>query len=568
MTLALVFLTSIFEGLSLGLVIPMLEAIGGGPGQSGFAQLTGRLLESVGLRQTFLTLMLVFVVLSLFKHAFTAFADYQARVLSSSVKYSMRRRVFENLMLVPLAYYYHRSVGSLVSGAYTSTDEAAALAENGVRLVTALLLTGVYLALQFAISPWLTILAVGCVGASYYFIVPRFTLSYSQGEEAKSLIDRSVAFLQNRLSGIKTIKAFGNEHVHEQEYDALIGGLRKVAVSIQKNKIVANLFGEPFTTIVVVGLLIVAVQVLRLGVTELVAFFYAYSMLVPRIKAINAEYLTIAEKLPHFEQVHELSRQDDKVYLPRGSVAISHIDDDIEFRDVVFRYPQTEAVVLKGVTFRITRQHTTAIVGASGAGKTTVIDLLLRLHDPTGGAVVVNSRPLFDYRIEDWHRLVGVVEQDAYLFHDSVGNNIRYGKLDATDEEVRRAARLAHADLFIEALPHRYDTVIGERGITLSGGQRQRLALARALVRDPQLLILDEATSALDSESERLIQDALAGLRKNRTVVIIAHRLSTILNADRIVILEHGTAVEQGTHEQLLTRRGLYHRYYSLQTEH
>ena len=304
-----------------------------------------------------------------------------------------------------------------------------------------------------------------------------------------------------------------------------------------------------------------------MGVVELLAFFYAYSLLVLRIKAVNTEYLTISEKMPHFEKAHELIERAGKVYLRPGTRVIERLESGIHFSNVWFRYPGIEESVLKGVTFTIERLRTTALVGASGVGKTTVADLVLRLHDPTEGQLLVNGDDLREFRAEDWHRLVSIVEQEPYLFHDSVLNNIRYGKLDATEAEVREAARLAYADRFIEAQPRAYDTVVGERGMTLSAGQRQRIALARAIIRNPEVLILDEATSALDSESERLIQEAIDELKSRCTLVIIAHRLSTIVNADRIVILEGGRVVEEGSHHELLERKGLYQRYYSLQME-
>jgi ABC-type multidrug transport system fused ATPase/permease subunit len=219
------------------------------------------------------------------------------------------------------------------------------------------------------------------------------------------------------------------------------------------------------------------------------------------------------------------------------------------------------------VTLTIPRMQTTALVGPSGVGKTTLADLVLRMHDPVSGRVLINGQDLRRYTQSSWHKRLAVVEQEPFLLHDTVLNNIRYGKPDASEEEVRRAAALAHADIFIDRLPAGYDTVVGQRGMALSGGQRQRIAMARALIRKPDLLVLDEATSALDSESERLIKDAIEGLRRQCTMIIIAHRLSTIAGADNIVILEGGRVIEQGTHAALIARAGLYARYHALQTE-
>ena len=343
--------------------------------------------------------------------------------------------------------------------------------------------------------------------------------------------------------------------------------MRNIAIKIQQNKIIANLFVEPLTVIVVILMLIIAVEGLQLDVVQLLAFFFAYSLLMPRIKAINTEYLVITEKLPHFEKIHELISSHEKTYLPSGEKGVNTIETDITFIDVWFRYPQTEDFVLKEINFSINWLKTTALVGASGGGKTTIADLVLRLHDPSVGDITVNGMSLKELRMESWHKLVSVVDQDAYLFHDTVFNNIGYGCPSSAEADVYRAASLAHVDEFIERLPQGYETIVGNRGMVLSGGQKQRIALARALVRQPQILILDEATSSLDSESERFIKETIEDMKGKCTLLIIAHRISTIVNADRIVILQGGQIVEEGNHLELLARPGLYRRYYELQTE-
>lgn len=564
--LGLVFLASLFEMLGVALIIPLLDEMGAQGPPNRFTQYTDALFHAAGLQRSFLGLLVLFCLFTLVKFAFTESATYQSRVLSASLRYRMRQRILENLMRLPLSFYYRQRMGDLISTTDASATESAALAENGIRLVNMMIFAGAYVAIQMLISPWMTLLVLVFTAISYYFILPRFARSYTQGQEAKAIIDETTSFLQDRLGGIKTIKAFGNEHLHLAEWDALGKRLRHIAMYIQRNKIVAHLFGEPFTTVAVILMLILAVQVLQLSVIELLAFFYAYSMLVPRVKATNSEYLTISEKLAHFAKVHDLVTVGADQYLPDGDVPIRSLGNGIRFEDVWFKYPSSQDWVLKGTSFEIRPFQTTALVGPSGVGKTTLADLAIRLHDPLKGRILVDGRPLSDYSVDEWHRLVSAVEQDPYLFYDTIGNNIRYGKPGATDAEVREAARLAHADRFIDALPDGYDTQVGQRGMALSGGQRQRLALARAMLRQPALLILDEATSALDSESERFIRDAIEELKTRCTLLIIAHRFTTILNADRIVIVEDGRVAEEGTHRELLERQGLYHRYYTLQT--
>jgi ATP-binding cassette subfamily B protein/subfamily B ATP-binding cassette protein MsbA len=256
----------------------------------------------------------------------------------------------------------------------------------------------------------------------------------------------------------------------------------------------------------------------------------------------------------------------DKEFLPDGGADYPGLRSAIEFRDVSLRHPDAEVEAVRGLGFTIPRGKVTALVGGSGAGKSTIADLLLRLYEPTGGAILADGVPIASYSLSSWRLRLGVVSQDTMLFSTTVAENIRFGQAGASDAEVEAAARLANAHEFIATLPQGYDTLVGEGGHGLSGGQRQRLALARAVIRKPDLLVLDEATSALDSASEQLIQKALDTFAHERTVVVIAHRLSTISRADQILLIEEGRLVESGSHQELLDRHGQYARYWRLQS--
>jgi ABC-type multidrug transport system fused ATPase/permease subunit len=272
----------------------------------------------------------------------------------------------------------------------------------------------------------------------------------------------------------------------------------------------------------------------------------------------------VTEAFAGLDRIHELMEMRTEDDEDASRAPLGALSGEVTFEDVAFEYnPGVE--VLKGVSFQAPAGTTTALVGSSGSGKSTLISLVMAFNRPKSGRILVDGRDLATVRLRDYRSQLGVVLQDNFLFDGSIIENIRYGRPDATLEQIRDVSRIAHADEFIEGFEKKYDTVVGERGVKLSGGQRQRIAIARAILADPKILVLDEATSSLDSESEALIQDGLRSLRRGRTTFVIAHRLSTIRSADQILVLEHGEIVERGTHEQLLALGGRYRTLYDKQ---
>jgi ATP-binding cassette, subfamily B, bacterial MsbA len=260
------------------------------------------------------------------------------------------------------------------------------------------------------------------------------------------------------------------------------------------------------------------------------------------------------------ESVTDFLRRDNKPFMTDGSIAYKKLEQGIRFENVSFAYPSRDSLVLKGVDLWVPRGTTLALVGASGAGKSTLADLLPRFYDPTEGCITLDGQDLRKFNLRSLRKAMGIVSQDTFLFNDSVRNNIAYGQEDATDEDVLEAAKRSNAYEFIEQLPQGFDTPLGDRGVLLSGGQRQRIAIARALLRNPEILVLDEATSALDTVSERLVQQAIDELSRDRTTLVIAHRLSTVQKAHQIAVMEKGSVVELGSHEELLKQGGYYAR--------
>jgi ABC-type multidrug transport system fused ATPase/permease subunit len=281
---------------------------------------------------------------------------------------------------------------------------------------------------------------------------------------------------------------------------------------------------------------------------------------------INSITEIIAQK-GSLQRLAQILREDDKEYLSDSKNDLKDFKNELHFKNISFRYNERKNYVLNNFSHKFLKGKTTAIIGKSGAGKSTIIDLLLRLFDPTSGQILVDNIDLKDISIKSWREKIGIVNQDIFLFHNNIEDNIRFGNLKASDEEVLKAAKLAYADNFIQKLPKKYKTLVGEKGHKLSGGERQRIALARALIKNPEILILDEATNQLDSYSEKLIQNAIENLKKEKTIIIIAHRLSTIVNADKILVINDGDLIESGSHEELLSKNSSYANFWNIQSK-
>jgi ATP-binding cassette, subfamily B, bacterial MsbA len=480
----------------------------------------------------------------------------------------LQRRAFAQLMNIRYQQIIESRIGNLASYNH-QIAEVGVLLHAFSQLLNDLTLIIAYLVLLFWISWQFTLISVVVLAL---ISLPLNRLRNSIRNASQSFMrsgirasERIVEYLQ----GVRIIHIFVREQSVVNEVNAVINA----GIFYRRDAFLRRALITPIAQSVAVismtiflGIGYWAVSTAQLmTIPQLVTYLFIIYRILPRISSFNGQLGIAAGQWPFIGRVAELLNPADKVPEYTPGMPIEELHTGIEFRNVDMRYPQGERDALSNVSFQVPAGKMVGLVGPSGSGKSSIINLMLGLYNPTGGQILIDGSPLHTYDLAMWRRLIGVVDQDTLIFSNSVAENIRFGKPDAGDEEVAAAAKIANADLFIRELPQGYQTEVGDRGHRLSGGQRQRIAIARAVIHNPALLLFDEATSALDTLSERLIQESLEELRKQRTVVVIAHRLSTIVKADQIILIDSGQILERGTHQELLSLNGRYAAMWRLQ---
>jgi ATP-binding cassette subfamily B protein/subfamily B ATP-binding cassette protein MsbA len=557
---------ALFEGTTLAIFMLALELLAGDVSAGGRASaLLAPLQAQVGNEGVFVLLVLAAVVCQILRSGFTFASNALAGRVQMTLEGELRSRLFRQFMRMSFAQTARYKTGDLLSYVEQVLYTGSAVGALN-RLVADVVLVVVYVCVLAWISWPMTLVAL--VMLALFAWPVRMAVRRVRGL-SRTVLQANVKLQEDvadYLAGLRLIHTFAQEGAAEQQVDGIVAE----SVRVRQRSYLWFLGITPtFELLAVIGLaalLIITYFVGGLGtLPQLLVFVFVLYRLMPRVTALNNSLGSLNISWPFVVRVAEMLRTDDKVYLAAGDRRFMALRNGIEFRDVTFQYAEADAPAVADLSFTVPAGRMTALVGVSGAGKSTLVNLLLRLYDPTRGAILADGLELGVYDIASWRRSLGVVEQDPFLFHDTIGVNIAFGKPGATQAEVEAAAHLANAEDFIARLPQGFATVVGDRGYRLSGGQRQRVAIARALIGQPEVLILDEATSSLDSESEQAIQGALAGLRRERTVVVIAHRLSTVRQADQILVLDEGGLVEQGSHAELLAAGGRYARLWGAQ---
>ncbi|WP_316816897.1 ABC transporter ATP-binding protein [Pedobacter nyackensis] len=483
---------------------------------------------------------------------------------------SLRRSVFNNVMNLHLGYFNSQRKGDIIAKVSSDVQVVQFTVTNTLQVVFKEPLTLiVYVALLFAISVKLTLFSLLVIPISGFIIAKIVKRLRQQATKAHETFATMLGYLDESLAGIKIVKAFNaTEYVKDrfhQENVTYSNITRKMARRQQLASPVSEFLGVIMVAgIVYFGGSMVLTGQSTLSSAEFITYIAIFSQVTRPAKALSDAFTGIHTGLAAGKRVLDLIDVKPELIDKPNAVIVKSFDNSIKLDDVCFSYGERE--ILSHVNLEIPKGKTIALVGPSGGGKSTLMDLLPRFVEPQSGNIYIDNLNIRDVNIQSLRSMMGFVNQESILFNDTIFNNIAFAKPNATMDEVIAAARIANAHDFIEESEHGYETFVGDRGVRLSGGQKQRLCIARAVLGNPPLMLLDEATSALDTESEKLVQDALYKLMKNRTSLIIAHRLSTIQNADTIVVLEKGKIIEQGSHNELMLNDGLYRRLIDMQT--
>lgn len=511
--------------------------------------------------------LLVFTFLG--KNLFRYLSLYFLAPVRNGVVRDLRNRLVAKVLELPLSYFSDARKGDLMSRASADVQEVDSSIIGVVESVARepIVILG-SLAFMLYVSPTLLGFALLLMLFSG-LVIGRLGLALRrQSKEAQGNLGLVSAILEETLSGLRIIKGFNAQRWQQARYERENARYAALLTRISRRRDLASPLSE-FLGIVAVAIILWfgARQVFSGEMTAptFITFLYAFYNIIEPAKHLSAASYSIRKGLGALERVEALLAEPVSIRDREDAQPVWNFERAIEFQKVSFRYPNAEGYALREIDLAIPKGKIVALVGASGAGKSTLADLLPRFYDVTEGRILLDGVDIRQLRIRDLRALMGIVSQEAILFNDTVRNNIAFGLEGVSDADIEAAARAAHAHEFITALPNGYDTNIGERGTKLSGGQRQRLTIARALLRNPPILILDEATSALDSESEKIVQAALNRLLQNRTALVIAHRLSTVQHADEILVLDQGQIVERGRHDDLIRQSGIYRNLVALQ---
>ncbi|MFH1189199.1 MAG: ABC transporter ATP-binding protein [Candidatus Omnitrophota bacterium] len=567
-----IMLASVFEGASFGMIIPLVQAMMNSGNnileKLPMARQMSPILHSFDQRASvsFIFIALFFIIAA--KNIFT----YISNILIAKLRFATARdlsvALMDGLIEYDPKFFDTMKTGSLIAVVNNEAGRMGDFMLAALNFTAILTRVVTFFIILFFIS-WKAsaaiFLLIAIVLIPLEFIVKR---SKRIGERVSAAFAAYNVKVTEILSGIRLIKACGTEDHEKQGFRSAAGDVYKFQYMANKNTHLLIPLSEVAIFALIMVSFLIMTHVTRIDMAAAFPFVAVYLLVLTKaltqLNLLNSTRSTAVTYFAAFDRYERIYDEKGKKTIISGSLPVDRFTDAIEFKGVGFSYSGHKRV-LKGIDIRIPRGKITAVVGASGVGKTTLINLILRFYDVNEGRITIDGADIRDLDLKAWRKKIGLVSQDAFIFNVSARDNIAYAHPGAGEERIMEAAKASGAHEFIMSLPSGYDTVLGERGVSLSGGQRQRISIARAVLHDPEILILDEAMSSIDTETERAIQYALDRLTRNRTVIAIAHRLSTVARADKIIVLDRGAVVDDGRHDDLIKKEGLYKRLYEAQ---
>ncbi len=557
--LGLMILVGLTEGIGLLLLLPLMGLVGLDVQQGNIgrlAEIASSFFAATGLHPTLITVLFIYIAITCSHALLSRRQTISSLALGYEFVDHLRRQIYEAIMNAGWIFLSKSRASDFTHALTSELDRVYSATYSLLFLISNSTIALVYIALAVRLSTAMSALVFACGAALLFLLKGKVRASRVNGEEYSRISNEMYAATIEHLGALKTIKSYNAEERTGRMFSSLIERVTKVSVEGTRDYADLRLWFEIGSVLVLSLIVYIAFKVLSLPTAEVLLLLFVFARIMPRLSNIQQNYQQFINLLPSFATVKKMQERceaasENKVAETQGV----SLTDSLQLENVSFRYDEDGKDIICDLSLDIPAGQTTAIVGPSGAGKSTIADLIIGLVTPTEGCVLIDRTPLRAGCAASWRDQIGYVTQDTFLFHDTVRANLVWACPLASDEEINKALRLAAAEDFVSALPEGIETILGDRGARLSGGERQRLALARAILRKPSLLILDEATSALDSENERRIQGAIENLHGRITILIITHRLSTILNADMVYVLEGGRLVESGNGNSLMAKQ-------------
>ncbi|RYY90148.1 MAG: ABC transporter ATP-binding protein [Chitinophagaceae bacterium] len=568
-----------FSIVSMGMLIPFFNLIFGVEGQemkpstspliNAIQGSMQNLVDSQGKVRALLFICIFIIVFTLLKNVFLVLSNYILNPLKARIVNRLRNELFDKILVLPIGYFTEKRKGDIMSRFLNDIGEVESSVVGALEGWVRDPITILVVLVALLTTSWqLTVFVLICLPI-VGFIIGRVSRSLkNQSTEYAKVASEGVSLLDETLTGLRVIKAFNLGTLMQDRFHGNGGGMVRMKNRISRRRDVASPLSETlgimvFCAILYFGGILVLSQQIPLPAAAFIMYLGLFYTIINPAKALSTSFSNMQKGQAAIARIEEVLQTHVTVDENPNGKLLTEFNGQIELRNVSFDYDGVP--ILKDINLTIRKGQTVALVGSSGAGKSTLADLVPRFHDVSGGELLIDGVNIRDYQLQSVRNLISIVTQEPILFNDTIGNNIRMGKQDATEGEIEEAARIANAYNYITQKEARFETNIGDRGTKLSGGERQRLTIARAIVKNPPILILDEATSALDTESERLVQDAINNMMQHRTSIVIAHRLSTIRHADEIIVLQKGEIVERGNHDQLMAKGGYYYRLVQMQ---